>query len=49
MSSLCTGKPPGEFTDTAKATARVTLIYASLFYTDSVLLFIFSLFFTMMA
>lgn len=26
MISLCTGSPPGEFTETARATARVVLI-----------------------
>jgi hypothetical protein len=37
MISLWTGSPPGEFTDTANATARDVLIYESLFATRSVL------------
>ena len=35
--SLCTGSPPGEFTETASATAREVLIYESLLATLSVL------------
>jgi len=42
MISLCTGRPPGEFTETARATALDVLIYKSLLAIFSVL-FLFNL------